>query len=123
MSSLATLPNQFDTGLAIPTRIASLLLLIAMPTAHAAQAYPKAIKDAMANGVKVVTTFPAVSGMTGWVLLQNGTYSMAFTTADRKTVIVGNLINEKGENLTDQYANKYFPKPDPASFGKIVPAR
>ena len=50
------------------------------------------------------------AGLTGWVLSHNGNYSIAFTTSDKKTLIVGELIDDKGNNLTDLYAEKYFPK-------------
>lgn len=118
MPLTATLQHRLPISLSASGCIACLVLLTAQPAAHAARGYPKAIKDAMANGVIVVTTFPAASGLTGWVLSQNGTYSIAFTTADRKTLIMGTLINEKGENLTDRYAEKYFPKPDRAALFK-----
>lgn len=115
----AASPSTRARPAAVPLRLttlACLCLLAAAPAAHAARHYPKVIKDAMGNGVQVVRTFPAASGLTGWVLSQNGTYSVAYTTADKKTIIVGNLINEKGENLTDHYAEKYFPKPDRAAL-------
>lgn len=118
MPSFAAFPHRFLKRLALAGSFACLLLQAAMPAAHAAPAYPKAIKDAVANGVKVVKTFPAASGLTGWVLLQDGTYSMAFTTPDRKTLILGTLIGEKGENLTDRYTEKHFPKPDRAALFK-----
>jgi len=76
----------------------------------AAPRYPKAIKDAQENGAKVVKSFRAASGLTGWVLSENGTYSVVYTTADKRTLIIGSLFNEKGENLTDKYAERYFPK-------------
>lgn len=90
--------------------IATAMLLALAPIAHAAPRHPKAIKDAMANGAKVVKSFPAVSGLRGWILSENGTYSVVFTTPDNRTLIVGNLFNEKGENLTDKYAERYFPR-------------
>ncbi|HYD95986.1 MAG TPA: hypothetical protein VEC01_11720 [Noviherbaspirillum sp.] len=104
-----TLPSSSKT---MPLRagMACVALFLAVQAAHAAPRHPKPIRDAEAKGAKVVATFPAASGLTGWVVSQNGTYSMAFTTADRKTLIVGELIDEKGKNLNDHYADKYFPK-------------
>lgn len=100
------------------SRLACLVLLSTTAVAHAARPYPNVIKNAEANGVTVVRTFPAASGLTGWVLHRDGTYSMAFTTADGKTLITGNLISGKGENLTERYAEKYFPKPERAAWYK-----
>lgn len=110
--------RRLPAHMAQASRLVCLLLLSAVPAVHAARPYPKVIRDAVTNGVTVVKTFPATSGLTGWVLHQDGTYSMAFTTADGKTLMMGNLINEKGENLTERYAEKYFPKPERAAWYK-----
>ena len=86
--------------------------LIASTMALAADAYPKAIRQAVDSGVKVVRQFPAVSGLTGWVLAQDGHYSTVYTTADKKTLLAGALIGERGESISAQYEEKYVPKPD-----------
>lgn len=83
-----------------------------VPAAWAVETYPKVIQGAVDNGVKVVKTFPASSGLTGWVLMEGGRYSIVFTTADKKSLLMGALIDENGENLSAQYAEKYIPKPD-----------
>lgn len=94
-----------------------ILLLALLPHAHAGRpALPKVIRDAVVNGVKVEKTFAAASGLTGWILNEHGTYSVAYTTPDKRTLIIGTLINEKGENLTDRYAEKYFPRPNRATL-------
>jgi thiol:disulfide interchange protein DsbG len=77
-----------------------------------AEPYPKPIQQAADAGVKVENTFPAVSGLTGWVLSQGGQYSIVFTTADKKTLIAGALIGENGENLSSRYEEKHVPRPD-----------
>jgi thiol:disulfide interchange protein DsbG len=102
---------------------AALSLLVVTTAANASRNYPKAIRDAIANGATVVKTFPAVSGLTGWVLVENGIYSVAYTTPDQRTLIVGNLFDQKGVNLTDRYAEKHFPKPDRSSaFSRLAQA-
>ena len=78
----------------------------------ASESYPKSIQQAVDAGVKVAKTFPAASGLTGWVLSQGGQYSLVFTTSDKKTLIAGALIGENGENLSSQYEEKHVPKPD-----------
>lgn len=82
----------------------------------AAANYPPAIRAALQGGVQVVRSFPAASGLTGWVLSQGGRYSVVFSTADSKTLLVGTLIDESGQNLSSQYEEKYVPKPDPAAL-------
>lgn len=81
-------------------------------TAYSAETYPKPIQEAVDAGVKVVKTFPAASGLTGWVVSQSGQHSIVFTTPDKKTLLVGALVGENGENLSAQYEEKYVPKPD-----------
>ena len=86
--------------------------LVASTTAFSADAYPKAIRQAVDSGVKVIRQFPAVSGLTGWVLAQDGHYSTVYTTADKKTLLAGALIGERGESISAQYEEKYVPQPD-----------
>ncbi|HJW56821.1 MAG TPA: thiol:disulfide interchange protein DsbG [Burkholderiaceae bacterium] len=94
----------------------SITALSGIPAAWAAEPYPKMIQGAVDNGVKVVKTFPASSGLTGWVLMEGGRYSIVFATADKKSLLMGALIGENGENLSAQYAEKYIPKPDLGSL-------
>lgn len=91
---------------------ASASLLLASANALAAEDYPKQIQVAINAGMKVLKTFPAASGLTGWVLSQGGRNSVVFTTADKKTLLSGALIDESGTNLSAQYEDKYVPKPD-----------
>jgi thiol:disulfide interchange protein DsbG len=107
---------RFYAAVAAITGAGALVLAAANPAS--ADAYPKAIEGAIAGGVQVVKSFPAASGLTGWVLSEGGRYSIVFTTADRKTLLAGVLINENGENLSSQYEDKYVPKPD---FGALFP--
>lgn len=90
--------------------------LIASAAAWSADAYPKAIRQAVDTGVKVVRQFPAASGLTGWVMARQGQYSIVYTTADKKTLLVGSLIGERGENLSAQHEDQYVPKPDLAAL-------
>jgi thiol:disulfide interchange protein DsbG len=80
-----------------------------------AQAYPKALDQAVRSGVTVVKSFPAASGLTGWVLAQGANHSVVYTTADKKTLLAGALIDENGQNLTELYQAQYVPKPDYAA--------
>ncbi len=92
----------------------SLLLAFAAGCSSAASNadYPAAIQEAVDNGVTVVKNFPAASGLTGWVLEQDGRHSVVYTTADAKTLVAGVLIDEKGENLSSKYEEEHIPKPD-----------
>lgn len=109
-----SLPVHTAPGLLrLAPRIALGAVMLALSaSAVSAEAYPKPIQEAVNAGVKVVKTFPAASGLTGWVMAQGGQHSMVFTTPDKKTLLVGALISENGENLSAQYEEKYVPKPD-----------
>lgn len=116
MLNTVTFPHFLRAKALIVPAAAGALLLALLP-ASAAEAYPKAIQSAINDsGVKMVRSFPAASGLTGWVLEQSGRHSVVFTTADKKTLLAGALINENGESLSAQYEEKYVPKPD---MGKL----
>lgn len=97
---------------------AGALMLAAAAPVSAAETYPKAIAHAVKSGVKVVKSFPAASGLTGWVLSQGGRHSIVYTTADKKTLLAGALVDENGDNLSAKYEEKYVPKPDLAGLYK-----
>jgi thiol:disulfide interchange protein DsbG len=78
----------------------------------ASAAVPPVIKTLTKTGMTAVSSFPAASGLTGWVLKKDGQVSMVFVTADGKTLLAGALINEDGRNLTAEYGGKYLPSPD-----------
>jgi thiol:disulfide interchange protein DsbG len=98
--------------------LATLTLALLMGTSLGARAedYPKQIEMATQGGGKVVQTFQAASQLKGWVLSKGGRYTLVFTTPDGKTLIVGELIDDSGKNLTAEYARQYLPKPDLAAL-------
>lgn len=88
--------------------------------AHAAPPLPPVLNGAVSAGVTVVKQFPAPSGLTGWVLAQGGKHSVVYTTADRKTLIAGVLIDERGQNLSALHEAAQVPQPDlSAAFLKL----
>lgn len=104
-----------------PIRINACALAVAfamIAPALAAEPVPAVLNQAVNAGVKVVRSFPAASGLTGWVLSQGGRYSVVYTTADRKTLVAGELIDERGQKLSDAYEDQFVPKPDFAAAYK-----
>ena len=73
---------------------------------------PPAIQVAVKTGMKVDKSFPAASGLTGWILTQDGAPLVMYSTADGQTLIAGTLMDTKGTNLTAAYAEKYFEQPN-----------
>lgn len=86
------------------------LALLCIPGLAFAADYPKVIRTFVDRGVKVEKDFAAASGLTGWVLSNDAGYSIVFTSADGKTLIVGDLLDENGASLMKEYADKYFPR-------------
>ena len=90
------------------------------PFVVAAQPVPAVLNGAVSAGVKIVKQFPAPSGLTGWVLAQGGKHSIVYTTADKKTLIAGVLVDERGQNLSALHEAAQVPQPDlSAAFLKL----
>lgn len=100
-------------------RVLTVLLLAATGaaslSAHAENS-PKQIQMLTQSGAKVLKTFKAASNLKGWVISQDGHYSLLFTTPDNKTLLAGELIDESGNNLSARYAKEYFPQPNLAAL-------
>ncbi len=63
---------------------------------------------------KVLRTFPAAGGMTGWVLQppKNVPPVLAFSTPDGQALVVGTILDANGKALNNEYNEKYVPKPE-----------
>lgn len=100
-----------------------LILAVAAVTAMTAHAQtasknntgplPPAVQLAVTGGMKVEKKFEAAGGLTGWILSQGiGNNIVAFTPASGDVVVVGRMIDAKGQDLTRQYLEQHAPKPD-----------
>lgn len=93
-----------------------LALFSALAWGAGASKIPPQIEMAIQSGAKLVRTFSAASQLKGWVLSRGGHYTIVYTTPDNRTLLAGELIDAAGKNLSQQYANKYLPKPDTAAL-------
>ena len=75
---------------------------------HAAP-QPAVIQAIAATGAKVKSSFPAGSGLTGWLIEQGGHDVIAYSTADGKRLLVGLLMDERGNNLMQQHSEQFIP--------------
>lgn len=75
-------------------------------------AIPHAIARVLDQGMTLLESFPAESGLTGWVLSLEGEHTLVYTTAQGDVLISGALLDASGVNLSERYARQYFPKPD-----------
>ena len=104
--------NVFSRSLRVAVALLGLSIVMSSVTAEAAPT-PLALMPVVAAGFHLVRHFPAVSGLTGWVVsAPSGSEEVLYTTADGKTVIAGILSNQQGQNLTRQYAALYEKAPN-----------
>lgn len=94
------------------------------PTTAPTPAVPQALQPALRDGLRVTSTFSAASGLTGWVMRQpDGEYTVLYTTADGQTLVIGELLSGAGQNLSEQYAERYVPHLDlTALWGQLEKA-
>jgi len=78
----------------------TLLSTALVATAVQAQDYPPVIQSLEQQGVKVLESFEAPGGMTGYVGEMQGRSLAFYLTPDGNHVIVGTLLDEEGNNLS-----------------------
>lgn len=84
-----------------------------VPAKTAAAKTPEVLDQAVKVGLTVEKSFKAVPGLDGWVVKdRSGQYSVIYTTPDGKHLVSGLLIDAKGQNLTQSFAETHIPKPD-----------
>ena len=80
---------------------------------------PPPLRLAVETGLKIVTSFPAKDGLTGWVLSRGpGQNMVVYSPAGGDVVIAGNMLDAQGHNLSMEYLKQYGPKTD---FNKYWP--
>jgi thiol:disulfide interchange protein DsbG len=90
---------------------APLATVAATTPAAAASSVPPALAMAMKAGVRIEKVFPALSGLTGYVLNKNGEFSIVYATPDNQTLINGMVISAEGQNMAQVYEDLHTPKP------------
>ncbi|MDA8129595.1 MAG: thiol:disulfide interchange protein DsbG [Betaproteobacteria bacterium] len=91
-----------------------LAILLALPTqvlAAEAKNWPAPIKALQAEGVEVVGTFKAPSGLTGYAGRVGQQPLAIYLTGDGKYAIVGTMIDGKGNNLSEKPVADLVDKP------------
>lgn len=77
-------------------------------TAHASGGHPPIIKQVTDRGLKVVSSFKAVDGMTGYILDSNGSPVTLYVTRNGEHAFVGTLIDKNGTNLSAPKVQELF---------------
>jgi thiol:disulfide interchange protein DsbG len=110
--------------------IATLLAgAMTMPLAHAATAaaasdavaMPKALTKALHDGLKLEKSFHAAGGMNGFIVSSGpGKNMVVYSPPDNSVLIAGKMVDDKGNDLSEQYLDQYGPKADYSQFGKRI---
>lgn len=87
------------------------LSLVLCSAAFAAD-YPPAIQSMVDKGIKVVKQFDAGESLTGYVVQVGSNYGIVYSLPDSNRVLIGRIVNAKGNNITAAHAAKYVPEPD-----------
>ncbi len=89
--------------------LASGMALLALATASCAEdqnaqsPLPEALQALTADGVEIVETFAAPSGLTGYIGRYNGQPVELYLTEDKKHVMVGALLDSSGNRYAQDY--------------------
>ncbi len=94
--------------------LASLLFSTAQPArAQGAEEVPPPLKNMVDAGFKIQRHFDAGHGLIGWVLAKNANViHIVYTTADRQVMLIGDLVDEKGTNLTEASTSQFSAHPE-----------
>lgn len=77
-------------------------------TAHGSGGHAPIIKQVTDRGLKVVSSFKAVDGMTGYILDSNGSPVTLYVTRDGEHAFIGTLIDKRGSNLSAPRVQELF---------------
>ncbi len=73
-----------------------------------AASYPGPVQKLVDDGVEIVSEFAAVGGLTAYIANANGEPLVIYALPDKEHVIVGQLFNGRGDNLTSAEVNERF---------------
>lgn len=90
---------------------AVLFTLLGMTLGAQAKDWPAPIKALEAQGVEVIGTFAAPGGLTGYAGMIEQQPLAIYLTADGKQAIIGNMIDAKGVNLSQEPLDRLASKP------------
>ena len=102
------------SSFALSLSLASLMLSLALPAAaQGSEDVPPPLKNMVEAGFKIQRHFDAGHGLTGWVLSKNlNVIHIVYTTADRQVMLIGDLVDEHGANLTEKSTSTFSAHPE-----------
>jgi len=97
-------------------------LLTSLPLTALAAPLPPALALVQKQGGSVGQRFAAPDGLTGWVVTFPGRSLIVYTTVSGDYLISGMVVDQGGNDLTAQYQDRYFPKPDLSALAATLAA-
>lgn len=79
--------------------------------AHAAE-YPPPVQALVDQGLQIEAEFKTPAGLTGYATRVQGRPLAFYLTPDGKHLIVGNMLDAQGRDLTEAQLEQHLPKPD-----------
>lgn len=92
-------------------RLIAASALLCTSAAGAAQ-YPAPVQTLIDQGVEVHGQFDAPGGLTGYAARVQGQPLALYLTGDGKQVIVGDMVDAEGNNLTASQLERHLPQPE-----------
>ena len=83
--------------------------------------FPSQLLSVLPPNGSITKSFKAEAGLNGWVIsMQNGEKMVAYTVPSGDYLIVGALVNTKGDNLTAKYTEREVPKAAVPEFNTLL---
>lgn len=92
----------------------ALLLVTACDRGQAAAEESAAVSALEERGLEIVERFDAPGDLTGYTARAGGREVVLYATADGEHVLLGNLLDSQGRNLTQGHLQQHMPAPDRA---------
>ena len=73
---------------------------------------PPALDHLIRQGVTVLSRFEAPGGLTGYGLRYGGETMLVYVTGDGRYLVVGQMMNAAGQNLSRHHLQQHVPQPD-----------
>lgn len=99
------------------TALALLVGLIGLPAGASAASgddpeLPPAVQALTAKGLEVVERFEAPGGLTGFTARAGGREVVLYATPDGEHVLLGTLVDARGNNLSEKHLAEHMPERD-----------
>lgn len=99
-------------ALTVAAALAVVPLMVACDHGEAADERPAAVAALEEQGLEVVKRFDAPGGLTGFTARSGSREVVLYATADGEHVLLGNLLDSQGRNLTQGHLQQHMPEPD-----------